>query len=290
MKRKLLLLLPIYALLPTDPGMADGWNPDSQAPNNGSVVNSRHNLTISYSTQAFRMDGWINKYGEVCVFCHTPHGASSVMGNAPLWNRSRRNVTFTLYNRPTTLNQAISAPGSASLMCLSCHDGSTSIDSVINMPGSGNYSASQETNQSIAFLNTWGTTTGHAQIDQCASFCHNVGDTAGKYPFTAFVIGSDLRNDHPVGVQYPTVFGPEVDFNVPSASNSRVSFFDLDMDSRLDKNEVRMYETGGGYEVECSSCHDPHGVESAGPGSEFIPSFLRVSNNQSTLCLTCHVK
>ena len=34
--------------------------------------------------------------------------------------------------------------------------------------------------------------------------------------------------------------------------------------------------------VECASCHDPH--------SEVNPTFLRVSNNGSAVCLACHVK
>ena len=49
-------------------------------------------------------------------------------------------------------------------------------------------------------------------------------------------------------------------------------------------------DTGDGFEVECASCHDPHGVPSDGAGSTFNPAFLRVANSESNLCLSCHVK
>ncbi|MGK7346014.1 MAG: cytochrome c3 family protein, partial [Candidatus Nitrospinota bacterium M3_3B_026] len=81
------------------------------------------------------------------------------------------------------------------------------------------------------------------------------------------------------------------DFNAPTATDGSLKFFDLDADGRADSNEVRFYDSGGGdgYEVECASCHDPHGVD--GGGGALIPSFLRVNNNNaSSLCLTCHDK
>lgn len=271
--------------------VADGWNPNTSASNTHSIVNTRHNLMIDYSPFVDRMSGARNDYGEVCVYCHTPHGASTVMGNAPLWNRTKRDVSFTPYNMTTMLNQTVTEPGSSSLMCLSCHDGITSVDSIINMPGSGRYDVNQETVNSIDFLNTWSDTRGHFQLSRCADVCHNDDNIhVSDHSFEAFIIGSDLSDDHPVGIEYPTQFGDGVDFKVPTLSTDKYSFFDSDGDSRLDKNEVRMYNTGGVYEVECGSCHDPHGVESNGVGSEFIPSFLRVNNQQSGLCLTCHTK
>jgi hypothetical protein len=94
-----------------------------------------------------------------------------------------------------------------------------------------------------------------------------------------------------------------VDFNQPglqitNSGGGAMTVFDLNGNGMADKEEPRMYDTGDGPEVECASCHDPHGVPSGGAGTEFIPSFLRVSNGNantnvgepSGLCLTCHVK
>lgn len=132
------------------------------------------------------------------------------------------------------------------------------------------------------------------------TICHrDNGGNGGAPDYTNFVIGQDLRNDHPIGILYPEVFGAGTDFqNPPGIVPGELRFFDLDGNGYPDKGEVRLYDSGDGYEVECASCHDPHGVPSMGPGSEFNPSFLRVSNGNATngsgiasgLCLTCHIK
>lgn len=280
------------------PALAEGWNPSSKAPNNISIANTRHNLTQSWAPWNAFMDNYRNNYGEVCVYCHTPHGASGATA-APLWNRTKPAGTFTVYSAPTTLSSTVTQPGVSSLVCLSCHDGTLAVDSVINMPGSGGYSAAQETSVNSAFLDSWsgvGPKSGnHAKIfgdpaSDC-NYCHHTNPLfASMDDFAPFLIGTDLRNDHPVGIVYPTVTGPDVDFATPSTTTGSLRFFDTNGNGRANSNEVRLYNTGDGFEVECASCHDPHGVPSAGAGSTFISSFLRVSNTGSVLCLTCHTK
>ncbi len=272
----------------------DGWDPNSSAPNIGGIINTRHNLTMSYLAAGTtgNMDLARNNYGEVCVYCHTPHGANGSI-NAPLWNRTNAGNTYTAYNIPLTSGQTATQPGVNSLTCLSCHDGTVAVDSVINMPGSGLYNAAQQTASNSAFLDSWpgaGPNGTHGTLEQCTQACHNSGNIFIPFDFQVFVIGTDLTNDHPVGVQMPdhTVW----DFNAPSGSNAAMKFFDNNGNGRADDNEPRFYNTGEGYEVECASCHDPHGVSSTGVnGGALIPSFLRVNNNGgSTLCLTCHNK
>ena len=266
-----------------------------------------------------------NQYVEVCVYCHTPHGANQLSPNStksalPLWNRTINTNQYTIYDKPRTLERPITQPGPNSLTCLSCHDGTISIDSIINMPGSGGYNAAQQDVNTVdnAFLNSWAATgkgagpqgdhyrlgpSNQAGFDQApnCTFCHR-GDTLPD--FTGFVIGTNLKDDHPVGVLFPTEFGPGVDFNQPTAEiPGKMRFFDKNGDGKADTNEVRLYDTGDGYEVECGSCHDPHGVPSDGKGTRFNPSFLRVNNGiapgspetalsagPSALCLTCHLK
>ena len=43
------------------------------------------------------MDTQRNNYGEVCVYCHTPHGANRTLA-APLWNRTNVATTYQTYN------------------------------------------------------------------------------------------------------------------------------------------------------------------------------------------------
>jgi len=273
-----------------------GGDVPSKALNQGGIINTRHNMTQSFMSGAGKifMDLSRNDYGEVCVYCHTPHGASTVVA-APLWNRTATSAAYALYNRPTSAT--VTQPGVNSLTCLSCHDGTVAIDSIINMPGSGKYSAAQASSQNNAFLNTWSNASGSNPTDNhealnatgCLS-CHNPAGPALAADFTVFAIGTDLTNDHPVGIRYPTTFGAGLDFKPPTATVGGVSFFDSDGNGRADPKNVRLYSSGEGHEVECASCHDPHGVPSGGPGSVFNPSFLRVANNNSVLCQTCHDK
>jgi len=323
MKRTLLKTSKIVAIglgsMVTFSALADGWNPFSKAPNRDSIENTRHNLTLSYNIAAGGlgsiMDNVRNQYTEVCVYCHTPHAANTQV-NAPLWNRTVNTGTYTIYDKPRTLNRPIGQPGPNSLTCLSCHDGTISIDSIINMPGSGRYNqASEQPGDHTAFLNTWpgssgshfrmGPNDGASNSEGFCTLCHNTDGPNAVSDFRVFMVGTDLRNDHPIGIQYPEgPYGADVgvDFFEPYKGFTNASgsmwFHDTDGDQYPDKNEPRMYNTGENFEVECASCHDPHGVPIAGPGSEFIPSFLRVSNgnvntgegNSSGLCLTCHIK
>jgi len=90
---------------------ADGWDPNSKASNLRSIVNSRHNLTMSYLPAASLeiMDSVRNNYGEVCVYCHTPHGGNT-LPQMPLWNRTVKATTYTVYNS-SSLTQTASQPG-----------------------------------------------------------------------------------------------------------------------------------------------------------------------------------
>lgn len=319
---------------------ADGWAPGSQATTIGSIANTRHNLTLSYNNVAAGskvMDFARNNYGAICVYCHTPHGANSQI-QAPLWNRTINAGTYDIYDKPTTLMRPVSTPGPTSLTCLSCHDGTVAIDSVLNMPGSGRSPSglsNGETSSNLSFLDDWinnpfaadlGTATGNHAVmganiatGNCTQ-CHN-SDFEGSSlnDFQVFTMGTDLRDDHPVGVLYPDTYTPAADFNEPDVKlPGSMAFFDTNGNNRADPDEVRLYDSGEGYEVECASCHDPHGVPSGGSGTNtrFSPSFLRVNNGigmgmdydndgvissssgvdgitshgPSALCLTCHTK
>lgn len=287
-----ILFLPLHAIADVDL--------PTKFTNMGGVRNTRHNLNQRQASgpppYGTLMDAYRSDYAEVCVYCHTPHGAHRT-AKLPLWNRTIKVTTYQTYSS-NTLTGAVAQPGANSLACLSCHDGQLAIDSIINMPGSGRYLASQETSQNNTFLNTWSnpSTTGpftHIGLDSninngCLA-CHSpaagfVG--AGATDFTVAALGTDLRNDHPIGVKLP--IGPE--WAVTDGAIGTTKFFDTNTNGRLDKNDVRFYDSGDGPKVECATCHDPHGVPSGGAGSAYIPTFMRKSNSGSALCLVCHVK
>ena len=319
----------------------------------GSIANTRHNLTMSYMASTI-MDGVRNQYFEVCVYCHTPHGSNSEVA-APLWNRSKPLTNYQLfgtYNKwgdvstdtrprrnyfvgnydPLTFDQPVGVPGPNSLTCLSCHDGSLSVDTIINMPTRPTGAmAGYSPTPNESFLDSWDglavTNRSHAHLANSTDFsclsCHSsvfrdANSPPGAPPFDGFEISEasdELRNDHPIGITYPTInTRPDASqpaytdvsysYNEPVATTDSLGrvtyFFDRNGSGKMDKNEVRLYNSGDGPKVECASCHDPHGIPSNGEGSQFIPSFLRVSNSgvindgigqdRQTLCETCHNK
>lgn len=91
----------------------------------GTIVGSDHDFSTS---------GWSG--GEICIACHTPHNAATNVTDAPLWNHEITQQTYTLYSSPT-LDSVVNQPGGSSKLCLSCHDGSIAIDSLITSPSTG---------------------------------------------------------------------------------------------------------------------------------------------------------
>jgi len=213
--------------------------------------------------------------GEVCVFCHTPHGADS-SASVPLWNRNIGTPpTYATYDSlgTTSLDGEVEQVGSVSLACLSCHDGTQAMDTLLNDPGSGDVVASF----------TGGTWTGNDRPQGIAD------------------VGTDLTNDHPVGIQYggggqtassPTGLFNDADFVTTqndAINGTTVWWVDTAIGSAAtrEKTDMALYTrtgtTSGEAEpfVECASCHDPHTTNT---------TFLRIDNTGSAVCLACHVK
>jgi predicted CXXCH cytochrome family protein len=61
---------------------------------------------------------------NACIYCHAPHNALSL---APLWNQTLSTKEYTLYPNSTSTPSASTQVGTASLRCLSCHDGSVGV-------------------------------------------------------------------------------------------------------------------------------------------------------------------
>jgi predicted CXXCH cytochrome family protein len=267
------------------------------------IATTKHNLGTS-GTGTNRVT---TGTAEICVFCHTPHAADVSTVGVPLWNK-RLNTgvgTFTTY-ASSTMN-AIGANdgqgggqiGSVSLACLSCHDGTQAMDNMLNAPGSGGYSATGggTTGQPIASY-TWnaaaitaGTVNADGQMTNAAT--------------TLAMLGKDLNNDHPIGIQY-CGGGPRVgttgaacsdgDFTAPTTAvlgGTDVFWVNSNAAAGRQKDDLYLYNRSfaangtlpaGTYpSVECASCHDVHGGVTG-------TTFLRISNAGSAVCLACHTK
>lgn len=250
------------------------------------IAGSKHDLTANTNTY------YQTSTAEICVFCHTPHGASNA---APLWNRGApATASFTVYSS-ATLDGSVAdtgVTGSISGACLSCHDGATALDLLINAPGSGNYTAG-----GAAQGYTWSA----------------AGSTLAAAGITN--IGADLSNDHPISIPYcggitATNTCTDGDFFVASVNRQIIGgalssgaaalvqnagatdqyWIDTAAGTanQRDKTDVLLYVRafGGNNQpgVECASCHEPHNGGASGT------PFLRISNAASALCTTCHNK
>ena len=114
------LLSVLTALLLTYGGTASA----QVAPTSG-IAATKHNLGSGAGPAGRNQTAGT---AEICVFCHTPHGADTA-APAPLWNK-RLGVngtpvgggTYTTYATLQTpsLDGAVAAVGSISMACLSC--------------------------------------------------------------------------------------------------------------------------------------------------------------------------
>ena len=276
------------------------------------IANTKHNLGAQGTGTNFTA-----ATGEICVFCHTPHGADLREGvSVPLWNKQLSDpAVFATYDQlgTSTYDSAQAKVGSVTLACLTCHDGTQAIDNIINAPGSGMYDS------------TGGGAGGRLEGDGWTWNTGGTVDASGTLLSGVITnLGTDLTNDHPVSMQYGgggvsagNTAGPlrDSDFVMPKQVTGLNRWY-VDNDfmaangtgsttNVLDVWDFKLYtrdtaalvsENGVAFAgedepfVECGSCHDPH-LETT--------TFLRIStaaqgggmsNAGSQICLACHTK
>lgn len=185
-----------------------------------SVVNSRHDMVAS---------GFATGTGgstEVCIFCHTPHGAQVSVTQAPLWNnRLSANILDTgIYNSYAVINGVSMKSFTVSeaqinatdaRLCLACHDGG--VGEPVNQPNSGIMEISLVT-----------------LMDSNA------------------LLGTDLSNDHPIGMD----LGP-----TPKTSDPGIRTI-ADIKTNFGGVSPFFGSTDDSINIMyCSSCHDVHDNE-----------------------------
>lgn len=268
MKKILTLLITI--LLPVSiAGAATVGSYPAGATANG-IGGSRHNmgsLGVVISS---------NGTTEICVFCHTPHHTNTDNGLQPLWNRgTSAPASFTAYGATiggTTINNA--DIGSTSLACLSCHDGVTTFDNLVNTPGKAGVTAGGadlgwKFKMPVgAYL---GTAVDHFGASACNT-CHVDFYGWSENPADRLNIGLNLSNDHPVSVPYnpavaslrpTTTVISAIDLTTGLAANAPTVFGGNLAQNRWAvkgyiSNTATIADLLRNNKVECSSCHDPH--------------------------------
>lgn len=205
--------------------LGDGYfSLQAAAPTQG-IRNTVHNLAT------YNVDNSMNN--EVCAFCHTPHAANTAYTGAPLWNKGiLAQTNFTMYGATAENTPGITMAGTAtastvnpgSAICLSCHDGTSAVNSVVNKPGPGGY---VEGGQIVNYR----------------------GNTNGWKMPGIFAVGSggNMRDDHPISLSYR---GNE---DNPPASLRPTSTNLVDW-----TGATKIADLLRNGNVECVSCHNPH--------------------------------
>ena len=173
-----------------------------------------------------------------CLYCHAPH--SALAGPAtPLWNQQLSVQSYTQYTSTTYHQTGVQPPiGSASRLCLSCHDGTVA-------PG-----------QTVAYGKLM---------------------TSGGMKATS-KLGADMRTSHPFSLKTPLANSPVVNAQLfaanPTTADPAVKLFKgtvectschdphvQALDTVVQDFLVRD-NTGGQL---CLACHDPNRVENGAP-------------------------
>ncbi len=214
------------------------------------IKGTYHDLSTLGSSNAMGDSLDHTTQNRICVYCHAPHNTfpadTTLNKYRPLWNHTASlNSTFTMYSNGTDVPGSIShqsqamalltgpaTPGSVSMLCLSCHDGSQA-------PNSYGYSSNTAPAKS----------SGTAQA---------IGARA--------VIGlnGNLSNHHPIGFNYEQAQALD--------NELRVSTHDISAQTggAFTPGPGTIADLMWGGNVECVSCHDVHNTGNKGPKFTWI--------------------
>jgi len=183
------------------------------------ISDTKHNLSASGPGTIKANSGQQND--EICVYCHTPHFANTGFTGAPLWNKATPSATYTMYGTTIAGTTPDSTPNGITKACLSCHDGVSAINSIVNAAGTG------------------GVVSGGANV----AFGSTPAGTAYVMPSGAGNIGTNLADDHPVSITY-------------TAGKAGLKATTTTLTGWEGATTIANLLRNG--KVECSSCHDPH--------------------------------
>lgn len=254
------------------------------------IVDSKHNLTQSGPGM---IKARPRNQEELCIFCHTPH---QVRGKPrPVlfgWNRAESNATYTTYES-STMYATVGQPTGASKLCLSCHDGTIALGSILSQPNpipfqgdwenspanlgtnlSDDHPISFKYDSALAAANGElvdpSTLTGNIKLDsanevQCTS-CHDAHDDSNGM----FLVVADPVRELCIACHEPRRW------SLSSHANSKATWDGQGVDPWPHTDEVGVTVADN----VCQNCHQPH---NAGKPQGLLSYFVEEAN-----CLKCH--
>ncbi|MBI5710053.1 MAG: hypothetical protein HZC42_07085 [Candidatus Eisenbacteria bacterium] len=258
--KRLTILSALAALFIVAAGLPAGAGPG--------LVNSSHDLRTLQNL------GQTNN--QVCIYCHTPHRAAD---QNLIWNHSLGSGNYSFgatgpFGSPgrattaagTTLPASTTAFGSGpTKMCMSCHDGSVALGALNNI-GDGTPGIIPTTPATLS-----------GETHQIASASGGMG------------------GNHPVAIPYPDRAGAVyngITTGVTSGFGGAAGSGGWADVTSAQSAGVKLHggSAAGTFGMECTSCHEPHNDGVATTEGEAGKYFLRVSGDNSALCLACHRK
>lgn len=233
------ILAGLLTALPADPQPSDPSR----------VAGTPHNLSISGP-------GAIKASAEtqICVFCHTPHGASTV---APLWNRYETTTTFSLYPAGSSMQATPGQPNGSSRLCLSCHDGTSALGMVRSRPGA------------ISLVGV---------------------NAQGRLPAGAANLGSSLADDHPISF-IPSLVDPELVLPPAGHAVALDGQGQLQCRSCHDPHDNQFGDflaSSSAQGALCTTCHAKRDWASSRHGHPAEPAFQQLTEQACSSCHTSH--
>jgi len=205
----------------------------------------------------------------MCVFCHAPVGERAASARPPRWQPSGSSIGgFSLYAAPMDdSTNAREIPG-ASMICLSCHDATQA-------PGLAGGVSDHPIG--IPYAGEAGTEVGGvwqpATIDEQAR-AHRLRIQSGAATGARLIGRTGFRPASRSVIDQRAVW-----WVATSANPARRTRNDLPLYGDVEAGSGPASATISAPTIECGTCHDPHAT---------TPMFLRISNNGSRLCLSCH--
>lgn len=245
------------------------------AANTSDVANTLHNLSTS-GTGTVRAA--VGSTTEICVFCHTPHGATTFPGS-PLWNRQVSGQTYTVYTSSSLDAEDIAGqldqPGGSSKLCLSCHDGTLALGTV-NVTGG---------QTAVTFPMTGTETDGTMPVG------------AGTATGFSRDLGIELRNDHPISLTFDTTLATTDGELFDPATAAHIGIASPGLRPTVPLETIGV-DPGG--QIQCATCHDAHVRDATATASikflrlnrfqQAAPVVGAFSSTNDIICLACHDK
>src|SRR3989344_3910455 len=182
--RLCILILAIFLASTASLDSATVINPDVPG-----ISSKKHNLSIYGQGSVVA-----TSTTEICVFCHTPHFAQP---STPLWNKQDPGNTYTIYTTGTITSNTLGQPTGSSRLCLSCHDGTIAIGSLLNAPG--------------------------AVLAQTLNMLGVEPGTGALISTSAANVETNLSNDHPISFSYSSSYPANSEIKDPGPNDTNIA-------------------------------------------------------------------